>query len=1294
MEKEFTFETAKKLLLARYGETETPLLEALDKLAGIGLILSPLAFGPAGLVAVAILGTKNELIKAGKYVVELLTKNSSPDASADYELLQSAYATICYAAFFSGLDECWPDFAEKLGVESPSELEARPIKEADKLVSSEEGNEEEDPEKVNSWIHEDIPFPHPTATFDQLLEDVDSLHEVMVSDFLHNLRGTRQIASMSREESSEFAELVTERLIKTGKEYFLAYYVELASSFDKFFLWSMLTSSEQTKTKLREQSQLIESQISQAEAIGGRIDVGLKEIQTKFEGIPKQLDDHKADKVIRSLQRLYSERMEEAIIQEEYCPREGGPALSFPQISEIFIPQAFKAIRKARDSRLEKEDVWEREKEWDTLGEYLLHVLRSPWSLELPTIVLGHPGSGKSLLTEVLAARLICPDFFPIRVPLRDVNAEADIQRQVEVWLCKFTGEEVTWTTLSDRLIELGTPPLVILDGYDELLQASGKVFANYVTKVREFQIREGRIGRPTRSIITSRLTLIDKADIPTGSTVFRLLEFNEKKRNSWRDVWNEKNTRYFKTTGVRPFSLPVHDQKIMDLAEQPLLLLMLALYDSEENDLVAQETLDQTVLYHNLLRKFIIRERTKGEAEADFKALNRNGQVALIEADLIRLGVAAIGMFNRRTLHIHDNQLNEDVIFFEVEQQLPNSPGTSLTQAEKLLGGFFFVHQSKSAVHQPDEVSEKSSSAFEFLHNTFGEFLAADFVLRQILTQTKEIHAQQNNPTLTGKLARSLMTPEAFPPEFYACLMYSSLHQRPVILSMMRNWSKHRIADEHSDLPEFLNCLDMIIENQLGRILGNSLLPRMLPREKAIPFQSFSQLGHLAIYTLNLVLIRTILCEDSYRFEENKYPLHEDGTKPWDQLMFLWRAWFSLESLSGLTAIFDAKRHEAAIELVPRKEFSTFSSDDRLLTIAEVGQTLSDGTTTAMAEFLMWSEFDKTRATLEDIQELESVAHLNLGLPMVVADFERRVASGTSLSPEDFIAGVEKALSGNARWTIHDVLRLIRLTPRLGTAGSRWREMNYAYEFLGDYLPWKGMLDAAHPADLAELILGVMRMGLDNERSGRSIGMLVLEHEKLGEIICTRPELEGLLTHVFSQTKEVNARAKIANALFSMEWNSLMTGGDPFQVLNLMRRIGSPDQQIEFLENFVNSVRNRAHYAPQFLIELSQFQGARSEKFRSFLEDQLSEYLDERLRNPWRESAIVILQLAIEAGKLDTAFKVATEIRENGGIRIRSKLDNRRYDVITTSFLRRLISAEDFGEFSRLAEMIYDEFG
>ncbi|MFD0517061.1 NACHT domain-containing protein [Paractinoplanes durhamensis] len=276
------------------------------------------------------------------------------------------------------------------------------------------------------------------------------------------------------------------------------------------------------------------------------------------------------------------------------------------------MPQAYQVIRySGRAVNLENEALWADLPTRDDLGGYLTAFFASPYSAASPLLVLGHPGSGKSLLTELIAARLSAPAFNTVRLELRDIDPEADIQAQIEEQIREDTGHDVNWVDFAKALA--GNPPLIILDGYDELLQSTGKVFAGYLDKVQRFQTREMRLKRPVRIMVTSRLTLIDKAAIPDGTTVLRLMEFDENRRDRWTAIWNGTNAAYFAQANVERFAVPQRAQ-LVELAQQPLLLLMLAIYDADANEL-SRSQLDRTILYDSLLRRFIHRERAKGRA-------------------------------------------------------------------------------------------------------------------------------------------------------------------------------------------------------------------------------------------------------------------------------------------------------------------------------------------------------------------------------------------------------------------------------------------------------------------------------------------------------------------------------------------------------------------------------------------------------------------------------------------------------------------------------------------------------
>ncbi len=59
---------------------------------------------------------------------------------------------------------------------------------------------------------------------------------------------------------------------------------------------------------------------------------------------------------------------------------------------------------------------------------------------------------------------------------------------------------------------------MILLDGLDELLQATGVNRADYLEQVVEFQQREESAGNPVVVIVTTRTAVADRSRVPQGS--------------------------------------------------------------------------------------------------------------------------------------------------------------------------------------------------------------------------------------------------------------------------------------------------------------------------------------------------------------------------------------------------------------------------------------------------------------------------------------------------------------------------------------------------------------------------------------------------------------------------------------------------------------------------------------------------------------------------------------------------------------------------------------------------------
>jgi hypothetical protein len=996
------------LTIKKQGKEDPKLIEAVDKLLGLALICSPVVLGPAAAVALLpTLAEKNEIIKIGKGVFEKLTKKKNDDYAKRQETMQMAYGLLVFTAFFDALDARIPKILrEEIALLEPEK--AFLVKDAVRKTSTKIA-ESTSPgrERIDSPVaNVSFAFPHPIETLAEQTQRQASLWKLMRQGFVEFIQKlTFWEGADERKRMTLLSGL--DKIEEEAAKLYEAQYFELARKFEDFAIWANLHEHKNAKALIGELSDYVKQHARLSAVNGKAIDVGFSKLHEAVLSIPETLRTSQASELADSLNRHYQARINDPIIDDKESIDEEKPRLSFPRACDAFVPQAFRVLTHGGKSRrLEEESTWSGLPRRNDLGAFLLSYLSSPYSTESPLLVLGHPGSGKSLLTTILSAQLMSKHFTAIRVPLREVNADADIVTQIEDAIRRITGVSVdSWIKLS--ALFKNCPPLVILDGYDELLQASGQVFASYIKDAQRLQEREAEQGRPLRIVITSRVTLIDKAAVPPVSTIIRLLEFDKNQRDRWSAIWNKSNASYFKDALIEEFSLPSEKDpgadRILTLAGQPLLLLMLALYDSQENQLRKSKGLDRTKLYDSLLRRFVIRERGKEKGFNDAKKREREKALG---CEMQRLGVAALGMYNRRKVHILAPELDEDLGFFKLEREVAAKPGRALSQADLLLGSFFFVHKSK-AQHNTGAAHEETS-AFEFLHNTFGEFLTADFILRRAVAQVQALRASEANEALRSMLEKMMGTADGFERDWFASLVYTPLFTRPVIMEMMREWAPHVFKEQGLIESDFVESLEKIVLNQIKRLLNKREMPSIIRKETAqegyrVPFGDHPLIGHVAIYSMNLILLRLIVGTRPFVFDETEVASHEDGTRPWDRLIHIWRSWFALGNLSGLTAVMLARRAGSKITVAAKKNFQAEEAKGRLQECFNVALSLGDNVASGLSGLFLFNPSSSSSSELDLLeQRLESE-----GLDLRLAITLKRLlvlASNFPASIDDFV--------------------------------------------------------------------------------------------------------------------------------------------------------------------------------------------------------------------------------------------------------------------------------------------------
>ncbi|WP_050368961.1 NACHT domain-containing protein [Streptomyces acidiscabies] len=379
-----------------------------------------------------------------------------------------------------------------------------------------------------------------------------------------------------------------------------------------------------------------------------------------------------------------------------------------PKLAQGYVNPAYRVATHALDNSPHVDAWWRTLPVHQDVQALLVGHLTTYPTPEFPLIVLGDPGTGKSLLAKLLAARLPPTDHLPIRIELRTVPADASVLEQIDHALHRLTQRTITWAELTEA--SPGVLPVLIFDGFDELLQAGGTDHYRYLQDIADFQRSSATNGLPVTAIVTSRTVVADQAAIPPGSTIIRLEPFDEERITRWTHIWNTVN----RTHPCRTDLAARHPE----LAPQPLLLLMLALYHSIEPDAEATATMSRVTLYERLLKLFVRRQITKLEPGLRPTLLEEK-----VENELDLLSVIAMAMFNRGSQGVSATDAEHDLAHLR-------DPANSATDSAPwlLFGRFFFIHEARATYEDGED-----HLWYEFLHATFGEYLVARKIVRTL---------------------------------------------------------------------------------------------------------------------------------------------------------------------------------------------------------------------------------------------------------------------------------------------------------------------------------------------------------------------------------------------------------------------------------------------------------------------------------------------------------------------------------------------------------------------------------
>ncbi|MEV4755821.1 hypothetical protein AB0J86_12015 [Micromonospora sp. NPDC049559] len=710
--KRLSYADAVKLLGA--GESRTMAL--FDRVSG--LAAAGVTVASAG--TVDFFALRDELSRWGNQTLrgigERLTGISRFDRT---QRLLAAHSVLVVTAFFDAFDEV----LREDGRLDPAAAEITAAEQVTLATGNWPGDRYE--ALITTLLHESPPLPSPSQPYEHTLIRLDSYFAALtfrVRDFLHGLASFEP----SQLDASALDDEATNQVVEHAIERYVVNYRQLAAEVPEFAVWVGLIDAQATR--------------SAVDRVGVTLQERIAELHTGLAGIEELLTrvvvDATPDARRADLAKRYRARLHQPILN----PRDLPEHVTLPTLVAAYVNPRCRIATVGRADQPATERWWSEQRILTDVQAFLAGHLTGPDAVDAPLVVLGQPGSGKSVFTRVLAARLPETDFFPVRVELRSVAADATIQDQIEEAFHLTTGERVGWPDLSRAA--LGALPVVMLDGFDEMLQATGLNRADYLYRVQEFQQREAELARPVAVIVTSRTVVADRARFPDGSLAILLEPFDEEQVAEWLATWNGLNEAGLRRRGLNPLPLSVA-MSHAELATQPLLLLLLALYDLSANALqTGGDDLGRVDLYERLFVDFAGREVDKHDSELT-DARRRDA----VESELRRLSAVAAALFNRRGDVITEADLDRDLPHLLGPDDLARSPGDgsasrSLTPGQLLVGRFFFIHES-----QANRDTGAPEKVFEFLHATFGEFLAARLVVSTLVDLAEERLHQRRRP-------------------------------------------------------------------------------------------------------------------------------------------------------------------------------------------------------------------------------------------------------------------------------------------------------------------------------------------------------------------------------------------------------------------------------------------------------------------------------------------------------------------------------------------------------------------
>ncbi|WJK34222.1 ATP-binding protein [Solwaraspora sp. WMMA2065] len=861
---------------------ESAMVQQLDAVLGLGLLAAaPIAPD----VVLSLFDAKAELVKTLNTVLaRVKDRLDNGPITQHATVLTAAHAVLVMTSFTEELARRLTQIDAKGGWSNEIKTWAGQRQRSEHARGSRS-------RRIIDWSRQiTIESPGPTRSFEDVCDEVRNLYQSLADQAKAYIQGLARWDEVSETRREEITAELSRFLPQAALDRFRVNYLRLAGDVPAFLAWILITDLTVTRNLVRQQQMLsseescrLANRINELASATREQEHALGHLSSIVEAIePSHLRASQTpDRILAAHNRLQTMVLSKPVLRPGIA--DDLPGLSFPTTGEGYINPQFRIADAGTQSAsilFAQESWWSEQPLRGDLAAHLVSYLMTPRATVKPLLILGHPGAGKSVLSRVIAAQLPATRYVTVRVELRSVDSSASIVEQIDRSLRINSNGTYGWRELSDETDNLIR--VVVLDGLDELLQLSGQDgLGRYLERVERFQETEAELSRPTAVIVTARTLVMDRVYVPVNTVAINLEAFDEEQLNQWLGIWNTTNQHYFSMHGLHSLTADTL-RRHRDLASQPLLLLMLALYDADGNALRREPHLTKVDLYEKLLRRFVTRELAKDSRNTE--QAERYEQMK--EERLTELSAIAVGMLNRGRKFISRAEVEADLDQLDLRRVSATAPNSQVP-ADVVASQFFFLYRYE--VRADDAIIRHG---YEFLHATFGEF----FVARELAAALARIATATRLPMAwgAGALADTVAT------HLRPYLAFRPLvGERQIVLFLIE-----MVERSNLDRAAVTEALSATLRTAYRDGLPNSIYrPRNL-----------GAIATAAVWSLNLVLMMCTVSRGEALLGETA--LGNSPTRAWSQLTALWKSQLDPDDWDTTIQSLEARVAESGVSI------------------------------------------------------------------------------------------------------------------------------------------------------------------------------------------------------------------------------------------------------------------------------------------------------------------------------------------------------------------------------------------